>query len=219
MTLRWIHYVGAVLAGVLVQALLLAGLAVLAEASDPPPEPAPSRQEVSFETPPLETRVRELEPDTPTDPKLSEADSHPAPAEFRAPPLPSMFRNPTAWERPPSLSGGLPGPEAVDASPEPAPPQVREADQVERPPQVLAGPLPRYPAELETRQVEGVVVLKMLIDATGSVSSVQVLHSEPPGLFEEAATRAAQRWRFRPAEHQGTRVPVWVRQTLRFTLP
>lgn len=90
---------------------------------------------------------------------------------------------------------------------------------MDEPPQVISRRFPRYPAEAEAQGLEGVVVVRLLIDAEGRVETARVVRAEPPGVFEEAAEAAVRGWRFTPARDGGQAVPVWARQTLRFELP
>jgi TonB family protein len=55
-----------------------------------------------------------------------------------------------------------------------------------------------YPTELRSALVEGYVYLDFAVDAQGTVSDVQVLGSDPAGLFEPFAIAAAQQWRYSP---------------------
>lgn len=91
-------------------------------------------------------------------------------------------------------------------------------DTVDQPPEPRArGELP-YPPAAKRDGVTGYVVLNLLINAEGEVEKVQVLEAEPEGVFEEAARRAVEDWRFTPARYEGRDVRVWARQRIRFDL-
>jgi protein TonB len=62
---------------------------------------------------------------------------------------------------------------------------------------------PDYP---DVHLREGVVVLRLLIGATGDVDDVAVVRSAPEGVFEQAALEAFSRARFAPGLAGGTPV-------------
>lgn len=57
---------------------------------------------------------------------------------------------------------------------------------------------PMYPPRLIDQGVEGFVLLKFTITPSGGVTNVNVLESQPPGVFDRSATRALKRWRYDP---------------------
>ena len=61
---------------------------------------------------------------------------------------------------------------------------------------------PRYPREARRMGKEGVVVLKLSLDATGAVHAVEVLRRVGFGM-EEASREAVFLSRFRPATFKG----------------
>ncbi|NBD95880.1 MAG: TonB family protein [Gammaproteobacteria bacterium] len=95
---------------------------------------------------------------------------------------------------------------------------VMTDDSVDQPPRpTRQTPLP-YPSSARKQGVEGYVVLSLLISAAGEIEKVQVLESQPAGLFEDAAVQGVQNWRFDPAQYQGRNVRVWAKQRIRFDL-
>jgi protein TonB len=88
----------------------------------------------------------------------------------------------------------------------------------DEPPRAVLVMKPAYPYAARRRGVEGMVELLLHVDASGRVQSVRVLRAEPPGVFDEAARRAAGRWRYRPATKAGRPVAARIRQTVRFEL-
>ncbi len=63
---------------------------------------------------------------------------------------------------------------------------------------------PRFPAKAVESCLKGYVELELLIDSNGYVAHIQVVGSDPPGVFEQAAVNAAARWRYCP-EVEGVR--------------
>ena len=72
-----------------------------------------------------------------------------------------------------------------------------------------------YPKDAMLNGVEGWVIAQIEIAADGSVVSVTVTASDPPGVFDEAAVNALKRWRFKPSEDG---LPRFVHQTIEFQL-
>jgi len=70
---------------------------------------------------------------------------------------------------------------------------------------------PQYPPEAQARGLRGIVILEVVIDTQGKVSSVQVIRSVPP--FDEPATAAVRQWEYEVTKVQGKPVSV------KFTVP
>lgn len=68
-----------------------------------------------------------------------------------------------------------------------------------------------YPRAARARGLSGSTAVRIAIASDGRVTSVQVLESTPPGVFEAAAERLAHNLRFRPATAGGR--PVATDQT------
>ena len=77
---------------------------------------------------------------------------------------------------------------------------------------------PNYPNKAKRAGLEGYVTMAVEIRPNGTVSSVEVLESDPPRLFDDAAVRAMQKWKFRPRTVNGEKQPQKARQTIEFTL-
>jgi protein TonB len=86
----------------------------------------------------------------------------------------------------------------------------------EEAPALISIPKPEYPSIARSAEVEGVVVLLVLVGEDGNVEEVRV--AEGPDLLHEAAIAAAKQARFRPALTQQRPVAAWVRLPLKFTL-
>ncbi len=61
---------------------------------------------------------------------------------------------------------------------------------------------PEYPRGAERRNVEGFVVVSYSIDAGGTVVGASVAEAQPEGIFDRAAIRAVENWRFASADAQ-----------------
>ena len=110
---------------------------------------------------------------------------------------------------------GSAGGVAVAAGSGPAANAVYEAGQVDEQATELAGGKVEYPKRALRERVPGRVELLLVVETSGSVSSVEVLSADPPGYgFENAALKAMKEYRFRPAKLDG--VPVRQRYTKEF---
>lgn len=57
---------------------------------------------------------------------------------------------------------------------------------------------PEYPMSARGKRVEGYVILRFTVTESGSVADPEVLRSDPPGIFDRAASRAVLRWKYQP---------------------
>ena len=78
---------------------------------------------------------------------------------------------------------------------------------------------PKYPPEAKADKIEGQVVLKYDITVDGVVHNVSIVQAEPKGVFEQAAMRAVEQWRYKAPILDGQSQPVTgVVSTLNFVL-
>ncbi len=128
----------------------------------------------------------------------------------------------------PPVSNGLPIAGYVKTRP-PEPPAYRSASGID--PAVaaaLAMPAdelnrvyatdPVYPTAAFRDHVEGWVELIFTITETGAVRDIEVVDSEPRGVFESAASEALGAWRFKPRLANGQPVSHRSTVTLRFNV-
>ena len=89
---------------------------------------------------------------------------------------------------------------------------LAEIDQKPRP---VFQAAPVYPSEMRGKNVEGVVTVLFIVDATGRVGSPRVEKSTAAA-FEKPALDAVKRWKFEPAVRAGQRVACKMRVPIRF---
>jgi len=78
---------------------------------------------------------------------------------------------------------------------------------------------PAYPTHARNEGIEGYVLVEFSVDTHGRTFDCVILESVPAGIFDDAVTRAIQKWRFTPAKDKGGKpIPVRVRQPVQFTL-
>ena len=101
-------------------------------------------------------------------------------------------------------------PEVVNAQLEPQPRQKEQktkAPVVTKNPELLESVQPEYAEEAQKQGLEGVVTLKVVLDATGFVQEATVEKSVHP-LLDDAALEAAYQLVFSPAEVDGVPAPI-----------
>ncbi|MGM9529468.1 MAG: energy transducer TonB [Phascolarctobacterium sp.] len=87
------------------------------------------------------------------------------------------------------------------------------------PPRIISAAQPKYPSSARSAGVEGVVGVKMLVNANGKVEEAKVVRSSGNGALDEAALAAVYKWRFTPAKDKfGQKAPCYVTQGIRFDL-
>lgn len=156
-------------------------------------------------------------PATPAEPPPAPAEPAPEPASSLA-----SLTSPSAPATPPAspppatpprttTSPGTTTTTTAAAAPQPAVPAVREA-------RILARVDPQYPREAMRGRQQGWVEVEFTIGRDGSVSDAVVVASRPSRIFDRAATRAIQDWRFEPRMENGQPVPSRLRQRFDFRL-
>jgi protein TonB len=110
-----------------------------------------------------------------------------------------------------TLAGKPPDKAADPSSVKPSPVPLYELDSQ---PTVIGDVRIPYPEDARSRGIEGTVVLSVLVDETGQVRMVKLI-SGPGGGLDQAAAKAVERIRFRPALRKGQ--PVAAQITYRYT--
>ena len=67
---------------------------------------------------------------------------------------------------------------------------------------------PIYPRRALMRNIEGFVLIELVVTATGTVRDPVVLEAKPPGFFERAAITAALKFKYKPKVVDGKAVEV-----------
>lgn len=101
----------------------------------------------------------------------------------------------------------------------PSPASRRHQGQQARPvPHQLFSPPPEYPVEALKARQEGLVVLRVEVDARGHVADASVLTSSGVAALDQAALDAVRRWRFEPARRAGIAVGCQIAVPVRFRI-
>jgi protein TonB len=91
-------------------------------------------------------------------------------------------------------------------------------NEVDQPPRLIRAVNPRYPFEAAQKGIEGRVTLRFVVDSTGQAQEPEVVDSEPPGVFDEAALAVVKKYKFRPAMKSGKAVDCIVKAPIKFSL-
>jgi protein TonB len=83
-------------------------------------------------------------------------------------------------------------------------------------PKEVFSPKPEYPELARQANMEGTVILNVLVNREGRVQEIILVRSSP--VFDEAAEQAIRQWRFRPAIMGHEAVPAWVHIPVRFVI-
>jgi protein TonB len=78
-----------------------------------------------------------------------------------------------------------------------------DARAVDVHPRALREIVPDYPEDADRRQLSGKVRLQLKLEADGRVSDIEIVHADPPEVFDESALRAFRHARFAPAQRNG----------------
>ena len=199
--------VPAVVAALVLNAALLASSALLAR----------ERPVVTDLTEPVGVNLVTLKPATPPRPPEKRETPPPRPKPKLKPDFtPELARpsldapDPTAIrvELDPSLLQGGPATGGF----------VFNASDLDTPPRAVVRSNPVYPYKARQRNIEGVVEVRFLVGADGSISNISIISSDPQGLFDDAVMKTIPNWRFRPGVLDGQAVPSWVVTAVEFRL-
>jgi TonB family protein len=130
------------------------------------------------------------------------------------------FGNGTANPPPAPKRGALQSTGFADqtvAAPEAPKKKAPSGEGATTPVDILEKPRPEYTAEGRSLRIEGDVVLEMVFLANGSIQVNRVVSGLGHGL-NEAATRAAQQIKFKPAKREGQAVDFPARVRIEFRL-
>ena len=90
--------------------------------------------------------------------------------------------------------------------------------ELDRPLTILVRIPPVYPLRAKHRGVQGWVRVRFVVNEEGHVGSVEVLESQPPGVFDRNVIQCVSGWRFKSGTVQGVAVRAWAETTIHFKL-
>ena len=112
----------------------------------------------------------------------------------------------------------VPSPEQPQPQPQTVITPERRGALTELLPRYLRNPAPEYPLAAQKRGLEGQVVLKVHVLASGSPDKVTVAKSSGHAILDEAAIKAVLQWAFAPARRGSTPIDGWVQVPLNFKI-
>lgn len=200
---------------------------------DPPPPPPPlgsGRQETKTEIKKTEVKLVlppqqpiqppvDPEPQTTTSPVLDNVANLPPNGDPRGSEHGKEGGDPNSGVDFSNCVGCTGGPTPIDGNLEPEP--VSDVPIVVggavKKPEILVKTQPRYTELARKAGIQGVVILKAVIDERGYVTNLEIERGQPMGL-DQAAVEAVRSWRFKPATLHGRPVKVYYFLTVNFQL-
>lgn len=187
--------------------------------AEPPPEKPvkPVEPEV---VPPLPKPVPEVRPKpTPTrpvpQPQRRREQTRPQETESSATQANASEQQPAAPPQNPEGTGsgtGRGGPRTIGGL------SAYAEDAVDQRPSISRRVMPQYPDRARRMNMQGQVVVRLVVDVSGTPQQCVVHSSEPEGVFDEAALAAARKTRFLPGKVNGQPVNTIVLIPYRFAL-
>jgi protein TonB len=170
---------------------------------EPPPQPVAEPAPVAAAPViPKRLKVRKVEAAPPPKPLVApkempkEAPREADPSEDKGV---AVVGDPALGGDPAGREGGVAGANVVEA--------IALPENADPPTPLPSNRPPTYPQQARAEGRTGVVVLKVVIAADGSVADVSVLRGEEP--FVSAAVSAVRQWRYKPAVYQGKPITVY----------
>jgi len=77
---------------------------------------------------------------------------------------------------------------------------------------------PQFPRTAKYQGISGLVTMKFMVTERGAVKDIEVVQSDPPGLFDVSAKTALRQWKFEPPMRDGRPVTTAACQTLNFNV-
>lgn len=212
------RFIGGLLLVLVLLLHLWAGLWLLKPADAPPPVSSQVIMEVSLVSmPSQQAPVAPPEPPKPEPPKKEPAK---IPVKKKTPPKQAELPKPQpiAEEKPSAMpTAPVIAPQPV-SRPAPAPAVVNTEPRISTGVVPLERVPPKYPARAASRHIEGWVKIEFTITTDGDVENAVVVEAEPAEVFDEAALKAINQWKFKEKMVNGVAVEQRAVQTLQFKL-
>jgi len=195
-----------------------AGLWLLKPADAPPPATSLVIMEVSLvSTPNQQVPVTPPSPPKPEPPKKQPEKK---PLKKKTPVIPKQAElpkpQPIADEKPSAMpTAAVIAPQPVSR---PAPAVVSTEPRISTGVIPLERVPPKYPMRAANRHIEGWVKIEFTITTDGTVEDAVVVEAEPVEVFDDAALKAINQWKFKEKIVNGVAVEQRAVQTLQFKL-
>ena len=180
-------------------------------AEPPPSKPTPRRPEpvklARASLPPKAPPIAKTPPPLRTTPRARPAELVP---KTPSPKTPRQVRKPRTAQ-PPTTSPQIDA-EALETL------VSRLSTGVDSIPSIRSRVLPRYPPDLHQRRIEGRVVVRLLVTASGRAADVRLLESSGYPQFDRAAVDAVRQWEFRAAKMDAQEIDYYINAPVIFQL-
>ncbi len=94
--------------------------------------------------------------------------------------------------------------------------QVFTANTVDTPPKAIVRVPPAIPKVASAEVITGAVKVRFQISSKGKVEKIKIVHSSPPGVFDENVVEALSSWVYEPAEYENSPVRISVIKVFKF---
>lgn len=171
-----------------------------AEPTHPPPAPEPE---------PVKELEPVAEPELKPEPVKEPEAKVISPKKTTEPPKRAQAKPKPAAPQPAQATASTPGAQTGGTGPAgPQPSQVGglaayRSDVLDQKPSISRRAAPDYPSKARRMNIEGKVMVQLVVDTSGNPKACTVQSAQPPGYFEDAALEAAQRMRFIPGKLRG----------------
>jgi protein TonB len=90
------------------------------------------------------------------------------------------------------------------------------ASDVDSPPKIVRQMPVKYPAQAKKNGITGKVIVRCLVGVDGKAEKLEIVESEPAGIFDDSALSTLKYWQFRPGIKGGELVATWVKVPFKF---
>jgi protein TonB len=81
---------------------------------------------------------------------------------------------------------------------------------------VVLSSAPIYPPDARRLQIQGIVVLNVLVDETGKVTEAKIVSG--PVFLQQAAMDSVRKWKYQPARLDGQPIAIHINVGVNFSL-
>jgi protein TonB len=74
----------------------------------------------------------------------------------------------------------------------------------------------KYPAQAKKNGITGKVIVRCLVGVDGKAGKLEIVESDPEGIFDDSALSTLKYWQFRPGIKGGELVATWVKVPFKF---
>jgi len=87
---------------------------------------------------------------------------------------------------------------------------------VDSPPKIVRQMPVTFPTQAKKNGITGKVIVRCLVSSDGKAEKLEIIESEPLGIFDDSALSSLKYWQFRPGIKDGELVSTWVKIPFKF---